>query len=103
MSARPGRERFEQLYVGFYLAQRKLVHARESFQHHSDDRVDLLVQTILDPTRRVLSKGYLEEWERVDVEQSYVSGKDKSCLTAILAESERLQKAQEDERYREPP
>ena len=30
--------------VGFYLAQRKLVHARDSFLHHSDDRVDLLVQ-----------------------------------------------------------
>ena len=31
----------------------------------------------------------------MDVEQSYVSGEDKSCLTAIFAESERLQKAQE--------
>ena len=42
-------------------------------------------------------KVYLEEWEKVDVEQSNVSGKDKSCLTAIFAES--------DERTttREPP
>ena len=41
-------------------------------------------------------KVYLEEWEKVDVEQSYVSGEDKSCLTARFAEAERLQKAQED-------
>ena len=40
MSARRGRERFEQLHVGSYLAQRKRVHARGSLQHHSDDRVE---------------------------------------------------------------
>ena len=47
----------QRLHVGvcFDLAQRKLVHARESFLHHSDDRV--LVQTILDPTWRIVSKG----------------------------------------------
>ena len=42
--------------------------------------------------------------KKVDVEQSCVSGKDKSCLTAIFEESGRSQ-AQEDERTttREPP
>ena len=86
------------------MAQRKLVHARESSQHHADDRVDLLAQTILDPTRRILSKKVLGRVEKVDVEQNYDSGKDKSCLTAIFAESERLQKVHEDERTttREP-
>ena len=66
------------------------MHARESVLHHSDERVDLLLQTILDP-----------KW---DVEQSYVSGVDKSYLTAIFAETQRLQNAQEDERTtsREP-
>ena len=49
-------------------------------------------------------KEYLEECEKVDFEQSYVSGEDKSCLTARFADAERLQKAQEDERTttREP-
>ena len=50
-------------------------------------------------------KGYLEEWEKVDVEQNCDSGKDKSCLTAIFAEPERERKAHEDERTttRAPP
>ena len=28
--------------------------------------------------------GYLEEWEKVDVAQSHVSGEDKSCPTATV-------------------
>ena len=49
-------------------------------------------------------KVFLEEWEKVDPEQSYVCGEDKSCPTAIVTETERLQKAQEDGRTttREP-
>ena len=43
-------------------------------------------------------KEYPEEWEKGDVEQSCVSPEDKSCLTAIFAETDRLHKAQEDER-----
>ena len=43
-------------------------------------------------------KGYLEEWEKVDVAQSYVSGEGKSCPTAIATETEEVQKTQEDER-----
>ena len=46
------------------------MHARESFQHHSGDRVDLLVQNILDPTRRILSK-----WVLGRVGKKWTSGK----------------------------
>ena len=49
-------------------------------------------------------KGYLEEWENVDVTQSYASGEDKSCPIATATETEGVQKTQEDERTstREP-
>ena len=43
--------------VAYHRVQQKLVFACKSFQHHSDDRVDLMVLTILDPTRRIFSKG----------------------------------------------
>ena len=40
----------------------------------------------------------------MDVEQSHLSRDEKSCLTSRIAETERLQKVQEDERTtaREP-
>ena len=51
------------------------------------------------------NRWFLEEWQKVDVAQSYVSGEeDKSSPTATVTETEGSQKAQGDERTstREP-
>ena len=49
-------------------------------------------------------RGSLEEWETVDLTQSYASGEDKSCPTATVTEIEGVHETQEDERTstREP-
>ena len=47
--------------------------------------------------RWLREKRYLEEWEKVDVAQSYASGEDKSGPTATATKIEGVQKTQEDE------
>ena len=63
------------------MAQQKLVHARESFQHHSDDQVDLLEQTFWIQRGGSYQKG-IPGRVGISGRREYDSGKDKSCLTA---------------------
>ena len=77
---RLGRELFEHLYLGFHLAQRKLVHARESFQHHSDG-VGVLVQDIW------IQRGESYQKEHL---QKVNSKKNKPCLTAIFCKDRKI-------------
>ena len=104
MSALGSRERFEQLHVFFTWLNGSLsMHANPGCTVPMTEWI-CWYKPFWIQRGESFQKEYLEEWEKVDVAHSCVSGEDKSCPTATVTETEGMHQAQEDERTstREP-
>ena len=94
-----GRKRLEQLYVAFTWPNGSLcIHAISFCTILMTEWICWWYNPFWIRRGESFHKGDPEEWEQVDVAQSYASGEDQSCPTATATKTEGIQKTQEDER-----